>query len=347
MATVLDRPAPTRRQARQPLPAEPTSDQRNNDTTDAGDIFSRAVCLILSIRAFSNRRKLALEKIGVRAKKAGTMAASKKRLLSPELEAIYKRDGQARESLYDLCLPSPLGEGSFLLPIGQIDPAERLIATYEAERGVLIEQFIATYAQRYDETSDVLSEIYTDETMRSIFSALDYPVSADELRLYPEKADLLREQFSVRFKYVRFTTPNELQTVDPMLFRREAQKAVAEWEDFRQNVTVILRNEMMELVNGMVTKLNNDGKRKVFRGTFVPNITQFLETFNDKNIVDDAALRQLVNQMRALMEGVNVEGLKTDADLRARISAGFRQIQTSLTTMLTDRPTRAISFVDE
>jgi hypothetical protein len=178
-------------------------------------------------------------------------------------------------------------------------------------------------------------------------NALEYPVSAEQLRLHPEMASRLRVEFSVRWKYVRFDTPDNLCDVDPGLYRREAEKAVAEWQEIRESVGAILRREMSDLVSGMMQKLADDGKRKVIRKTFLPKITDWLKTFNDRNIVDDARLRTLADEMRQLLEGVDKETLASDTQMRASMRAGFQSIQTTLTTMLVDRPTRAISFVDE
>ena len=281
--------------------------------------MGRTTCLVLTSTSFSNRRKLHASQYEVKGDKRRT-AASKKRLISPELDAISTRDGQMRDWLQTRCLPSPLKKGTYTLPISLFEAVEAEIQTYFAEREALVDKFIETYPDRYDEAVIALD---------GIFNAMDYPVSSHDLRAFPEKEVLLRRQFTADRRYIEFSVSSDLREIDPQLYREEMRKAAREWQELRDGISHLLRQEMSDLVTDMLDKLTgktDKGRQKVVRATFLPRVNDWLSVIQSRNIVDDARLSALADQMRDMLKGVDETALKQSQDCRGAIQQGFQCI---------------------
>ena len=105
---------------------------------------------------------------------------------------------------------------------------------------------------------------------------------------------------------------------------------------------------MLELVKHARERLAPapDGKPKVFRNSLVKNLNEFLDTFLIRNIGDDQELAGLVEQMRSLAAGVAPEDLRTSDSLRRSWTAELGRIESSLTSMIIEKPMRQIRFDD-
>lgn len=322
-----------------------TLETRTNDTNPtpsapSNQALPRTLCLVLTCTSFSNRRKLSHSQYEVQGDKTRT-SASKKRLVSPELDAIATRDGQMRDWLQTRCLPSPLKKGTYSLPIALYQDVEDALQTYFAERDELVDRFVETYPDRYDEAVEKLD---------GLFNPLDYPISSHDLRAFPEKADLLKRQFTADRRYIEFGVAAQLRQIDPQLYRDEMRKAAKEWQELREGISHMLRQEMSGLVTDMLDKLTGKtdrGRQKVVRATFLPRINDWLSVITSRNVVDDAHLTRLAEEMRGLLSGVDETALKKSDDCRGAIQQGFQCIASELSQMLTARPTRLIRFDDE
>ena len=93
--------------------------------------------------------------------------------------------------------------------------------------------------------------------------------------------------------------------------------------------------------------LHDDGKKKIFKASSVENVRAFLDGFTDRNLADDKALEELVNQARQALTNINAKDLRKDDDLRANATKVFSDIRATLDTMIVDRPARQISFDEE
>ena len=76
------------------------------------------------------------------------------------------------------------------------------------------------------------------------------------------------------------------------------------------------------------------------------NLNDLLDTFQIRNIADDVELASLVEQMRRLAAGVGAEDLRSDDKLRQAWAGELARIETSLSSMVIDKPTRQITFDD-
>ena len=75
-------------------------------------------------------------------------------------------------------------------------------------------------------------------------------------------------------------------------------------------------------------------------------LTDFLDTFDRRNVTNDAELKALVTKARTAMKGVDVGALKEEADLRKVTGRAFNDIGKKVEGWLELRPGRKIDLED-
>ena len=290
-------------------------------------ILERSVCLSLNMGRFGNTRKVATSLIAVDADK-NRLAVTKKLLDSPELEAIQRFDKQTRDSIEAESLPMPMFRGSYVVPIPSVEKVETLLRDRTPQRTDLVAQACDAYSQRIREAAAAL---------RVTFEPGNYP-----------SVERFRAMFYLEWRWITIGTPNQLRQISATFFREEREKAAQYWADAMEEGKQYLRGLFLELVRHARERLGSseDGKPKVFRNSMVENITAFLDSFNARNIADDRDLADMVGQMRRLASGVEPETLRRESSLRNAWAGELGKIEANLSSMVTDKPTRRITFED-
>lgn len=284
------------------------------------DIASKAMLLRVRFGLLGNSRKVSNSAVSVDADK-DLIRVSKTLLDSKELSAIRKLDGELRKYIYNTCLPG-FDEGLYFLPFGLIETMENKIKRFQAERVQLVDIFLLAY-------DDLCRD--AEERLRGVYRAADYP-SVDEVRA----------KFTFSWHYWKFGVPGELEGMSKEIFDRERDKQAALMRDAAEEIKAVMRGTMAELVDHLRERLttDKDGKQKVFRDTAVTNIQDFLDTFDLRNVTDDAELSGLVQRARILVTGQNPQALRDFDGLRANIREGMTEIAAKLETLVADKPTR-------
>lgn len=300
-------------------------ESQNMNGAGEANIFERAVCLSVAIHGLGNRKKVSSAEVRVDTDKEW-LHVSKDLLEADSFEAIKTLDAKLKAFLAKRCLPSMFRNGIYLLPVGLIEDVDARLQRYRAERESLVEAFLAEYPRLVDAARDRL---------KALFDQSDYP-----------SVSRVRGAFSVETQYLTLTTPGKLKGISQALWEREKAKAEAMWVEASVEIKNVLREAMAGLVDHMVGKLtsNPDGKRQVFRDTLIGNMSEFLDTFAQRNITDDGELTALVDKARMLLNGSDANILRSDDYLREKVQAGFSEIKTELDGMLVDRPKRMIDL---
>lgn len=308
------------------FPAASATDPEPRQDQDA-DLFKRAVLLNLELTKLGNRRKVPTGAVTVDADKA-LLAVSKQLLNSSEMDAISRMDGEIRQYIYSRCLESPFRKGVYFLPVGLVTEVEARLWVYRDGRARAVEKLCESYP--------ALKEIARRE-LRAVFNDRDYPA-----------IEKVRAAFQMSWSYQAVSTPRILQAISPALFEQEAEKIREQMQEASAAIRDALRQGLADLITHMVDRLTpTDGKPRVFRDSLVGNFTDFLRTFDARNITDDGELAKLATNARQLLEGIDPAALRTTDGTRDKVRAGMEQIKQQLDTMLADRPERAISFEEE
>ncbi len=306
------------------LVAEPVIDLQ----AKSGLVVSKTICLALKRSKFGNRRKATMGDVTVQSDKA-LLSLSKTLLASVELDAITKLDGEIAKYLKSVCLKSMFKGGIYLLPVGLVKETHESLKAFALRRQALVAAAVEQYPTRVSETAtrlDVLGDVG------------DYPAVED-----------FASSFSLSWEYVTFDTPAKLKEIDVAIFADAQEKAQERLKGVANECEQAMRAGMLDLVNRMVERLTPDdeGKPKRFTKSLVENMGEFLRTFEMRNITDDSQLSQLVARARMVLDGVDPNGLRKDEALRTAIAGQFTQIQSLMSGMVVDAPTRMISVDDD
>jgi hypothetical protein len=309
---------------------------------------SKALVLVISFGRFGNHKKMqadiqeqmieALEreeqaetdenkKADQHERRRAMISARKQLLISPELEAIATFDRETDKMLKLNCVDSSLLKGAYFVPLAKVEPITLKLERRMTERSILIDAFCSAYETRVLEAQGPLG-------------------TAWDLRNYRKNA---RGTFRMEWRWLTMDVPGRLKEISASVFEQEREKAAKMWADALDSARQLLRENMRELVSHMVDRLQPeaDGKPKVFRNSMLANINGFLDTFNSRNITDDAELQELVTNARKLLSGVEPADLRENDSTRNFVQKQFAAIQLTLDGMVQAKPQRRITFADD
>jgi hypothetical protein len=290
-------------------------------------IIDKSIMISVEFSRFGNRRKAGLGLVSVNAEKA-MLNLTKRLLKSKEFDAIVSHDREVVAWLNAVALPFPVRNGSYLIPIPIVDQVEQQMQTFLAARQTLIAAFCAAYPQQ---VADIEKEL------RDLYNPRDYPT-----------LDVVRQKFGFAWQYLDYGVPGRLKTLNLALFQQAKEKMEVEVRQATEEVQQGLRAGMLGLVEHLCDRLTpgEDGKPRVFRNTLIENMAGFLNTFDVRNITNDAELQTLVQQARSLISGVAPDDVRKNEGLRAALAQGFQNLKAQIDPLVIER-TRRINIDDD
>ena len=298
---------------------------QNGVADPSADLARNTVYLKLQLHAFGNSKKVNAARVNLGAADKKLFRISKTLLDSMTLVAIRSFDGKTRDIIYDRCLP--FDTGVHFVPLTLIEAVESELRERRDMRQELIKQFLSEYPALCRDVSERLKEHY---------NAADYPT-----------LDEVERSFGMSWQFISFGVPHQIEAIAPAIFAEERAKAAAELREAAGDIQQLMRSTLSELVAHLRDSLTPgaDGKRKRFFDTTVTHLTDFLRYFDDRNVVRDSELKQIVDQARSMLHGVDVEALKNTDAVRQKIQRDMSDIATRLAPMVTRVPSRAIRLV--
>lgn len=294
------------------------------------EIQRQTVCLEVHFYGIGFRRSMKSSDIVTDGTDTAFVHVSKDLIDQKELRAIRKLDGSLKGWLASRSVPSRVikGNGKFLVPLSLVIDVDRRIVAHKVEREELVKQFV----EKYDELKAAAAE-----RLKTHYNEADYP-----------PADEVAAAFTIEADFIPLNVPAALRELDRSLFERKQQEADLKWADATVEIREALRAAYSELITAMTEKLGADeeGKPKVFRESLVTRLKDFLDTFESRNLTNDAELSRLTAQARELMSGVGVRDLREKGDLRAEVLSKFEQIKGEMDTMVTVK-TRKFSLDED
>lgn len=294
--------------------------------SQGANLARETVCIAVSFGLLGNSRKVANSAVEVDADKS-LIKVSKTLLESKELDAIRKADGELRRYLYDMCLPFDIG--IYLLPVKLIPMVDTKLREYQTGRQGLVDTFLAAYPDLCKVAS---------ENLRSLYNPRDYPSET-----------VVRSKFSFQWRYISFGTPEALRAISESMFASEREKAAQRMEEASAEITAVMRATLAELVSHLKERLTPgpDGKAKVLRDTAVTNLTDFLKTFDLRNVTNDEALAKTVADCKRILSDVpDVDVLRNVKSYRERVQADMTAVSAELDKLVAEKPTRKFRLDD-
>ena len=284
------------------------------------NIFDRACLIQLSTSCWQGSAKLrptVMEKIG-----NSQWLKGAKVLVDPDsLSSIRSVITNGRALLQRAALPFPI-TGLTLVP-------KETITRIDATLKYIKDQFrneVDDFLLRYD-----FERARAREELGDLFDASDYPVD-------------IKSKFRFDWRFVTLSVPGKSDILSPEIYEREKEKFRSLMDETRDLVTVALREEFAGIVRHMTERLtgSEDGKPKRFKFSMMEKLKDFIVGFDDRNLFHDETLSQLVAQVGNLTEGLSIDELRDDRNLRQYIGGEMNRIKDQMDEWVEDLPRRKI-----
>jgi hypothetical protein len=292
------------------------------EALNLSDIAQKTVFLSVHFGRFGNSRKADVE---VKTDALQSRFSTSKRLLeSEELSNVRKAD-----SAFTTWLDSPVRcwrygkAGMRMVPWSQFEEIYNACVKYQqVDRPVLVQKFLDVYLEQVEQAKIDLKEQAADVEFPSI--------------------DEVRSEFAFEFDILNFGTPDKLKIVSPAVYEAEKQKQVKALAD----ASVELRDSMRFVCSEMVNKLldavtpSSDGKKKKIFDTTVDKLQEFLNSFDLRNVTDDAVLQAEIGKLKGIMAGVDADKLRESENLKVDLAAKLNEAKVQLASIVGNRVSR-------
>lgn len=305
----------------------------NSNSVDA-EIFRRAVCFTMTMRRFSNRRQGDVSKVREASGDSLTVnrfKLSKKLIESPEFDAIVEFQGKLYKWATMRSTPSFFKEGIYLVKNEMVPEFEaRLNEAVKELRDVLIPEFVAAYPGQIEEARQALN---------GQFNIQDYPRVQD-----------VPNRFGIEWNWISFGVPENLPAE---LRAAEAAKISARFAEAEAQIMEALRSGFAETLAHVSERLTVEpgGKPKVFRDTLFEELTEYIGTFNARNLANDKELGSMVEKAQAILARVNggdagekARNIRDAASMREQTAKAFAEMREAVNGMIGEKPVRKFDF---
>lgn len=274
------------------------------------------------------------------ASKVDKTSSTKELIDCPELDAlndyVNKVKDQMIGKLRGMANPSFIARGIYCLRKDLVTQAESLLI--DAERKIR-NQLSPAFEAAYDAAVEKAGSLPPNKGgLGPIFDPADYPTAAEAAA-----------RFSLEWSYLQMGVPDDL----PAELRQQKEaEFTSKLQNAAEEIQNALRVSFTELVQHATEKLTvaPGEKPKVFRDTLISNIDDFISSFSNRSM-GDQALADLVDKARAIIrpngELIDPDKLRKFANVRDNIQNQFAQVQTALDSMIVERKGRKIDLSDE
>jgi hypothetical protein len=203
-----------------------------------------------------------------------------------------------------------LKDGMYLYSAMKVEWAEGQIAQAQARIDALIDALEPKWEAVLREDERRLRPL-------GLFDPRDYPTLA-----------AIREASRIRYAWLRFSVPEALERLNPVVFRAEREKAKAMWAEVFDDIRLAYRETLAEFAEKIRAALvpGEDGKRRVLRQSTLDNLTEFLNGFRLQDVTDDKELAALIDRAKAALNGSDAEVLRTESRAAQRVATAMAEV---------------------
>lgn len=305
-------------------------------------ILQKSVCITLHCHYFGNTRKVDMDDIDL-VKDAADDGAERddvgvdkdqvrltKYLVDRKsITPVHRVIGKAKSYLRSKSIQAHrvFGESSYLVPLASLAEVVAALKGFAAEIAIEVEPIAARWADIVAEQAARLGP--------ELFDASQYP-----------SADDVRKAFGIDWGFVSFQAPEQIASVDSALYETIKAEKDAQLTDAYYEVVRTLREDALRVARDLAAKLAPaaDGKPKRLHPSALKALAAYVEGLPERDLTDDAPLRDALARVTALADGVDVEALRSSDVLRAELRAAAEQASETLAGLVKDAGIRAISF---
>ena len=301
--------------------------EKDTQVEEGKNPFKDAVCLNVRFHALGIKRKVGMAAVQIDADK-DYFNLTKDILKSETYKEIGSLYSKVKAFLNAHCIPAPnYKESIWLLPnVSVTEVDEYLEYIIYGELPPLVSKFL----EEYDAVKAAAAL-----ALKESFNPGNYP-----------DAEKVRASFGIEKRYMTYSTPDNLKSINPNIFKRELENGRKEVLEMIADTKTFLRQAMRDLVAHIADRLSYDdeGNKKRFHASSITKLTEFLDNFNNRNIWKDNELSAIVETAKSLVEGVDPEQLRSNDDLRLTYKSKFEEVKGTIDTLMEDKPKRRITL---
>lgn len=295
--------------------------------------FKDAVGFTATFRRFGNRRKGNKDKVTTSqdntqdTKTKERITIQKELIRCKEYDAVRTYMGEVQRWIYEQTVPSFFKTGFQLASLAAVEIVEKKMRkAVSAELPVLVNDLIFVYPRAIEEAKAALGEQ---------FNALDYPA-----------AEELRGMFQIEWNWIAFTVPEGLPAE---LRAAEQGKLEKQFADAAEQITLALRESFQGLISHAIDRLTTapGEPRKKFNDSVLANIQAFLDTFSQRNLLNDVDLARLVGEAKTVMLGLTPQKIRDYDNTRNGTRDKFAEIKTQLDGMVEEVKSRKFALEED
>jgi hypothetical protein len=193
-----------------------------------------------------------------------------------------------------------------------------------------LERELSKHAASLDEAYAEL-QASAKRQLGRLFAYGDYPAS-------------LTDEFGMSWDFPSIDPPDYLRRLSPVLYREEAARVAARFDEAARLAEQMFLTELSDLVGHLSERLSgqDDGKPKIFRDSAVGNLNEFFERFRRLHLGGEDQLEEVVSRAESLLRGVDAQQLRDAPRLRERIVDNLADVRRALDEQLVDQPRRSV-----
>jgi len=282
---------------------------------DASELVDKTVFLKVSFGILGNSKKVSGSDVLNTDADVDRVKVSKTLLESSEYEAIKKADTKMRTYLYNTCLLFDMG----IMLLGLVETVNARLEEYAQERGALVNDFIKVYPKMCEDARQHLGSLYNEA---------DYP-----------SVDVIKAKFSFQFRLLSLSVPGKLKSISAAMFKQETEKAAAQIQSALDDITLLMRQELLDMVTNLEDRLTpgDEGKPKKFKETTVTNLQSFLDGFDIRNVAGDEELSKLVAKAKEIVGGTSAPTLRSSDEFREKVRSGMAAVKEQLAGLVEEK----------
>jgi hypothetical protein len=294
-------------------------------TPQQPSLVESTVVLSLEISKITNRKKLHRDTDAVDTEVDRAMLHMSVDLFDAlEHKEIGRYLTATKAKVLALSVPSFFRGGMYLVKVEAVEQIDEILTKAVEEFRPLVKAFCDVVDKRRDESKERLGKAY---------NAANYPT--------PEA---VAATYNIQWSWLALTTPTSLKKISKAFFEKEVEKHAVQLEEASKGIVLLLTEQAKKLADHMVERLtpDADGKPKKFKDTLTGNITEFLATFDLRNVGGSKELDDQIIRMRKLIEGLDPDDLRDNDKLREDTVTGFTKVAEAFDKIIVNKPTRFI-----
>jgi hypothetical protein len=291
--------------------------------------IKNSVFISLHFRCLGMTRKIEKSRVDTTADKA-LVKVSKRLFQSDTYQRITRLQHEARKYLLSRAVPTGLRGAVYALPTEFVSDVEDTLTDYVQQ----MKGEVATLCGEWPE----LVAVTAKGQLGDLYREQDYPSVAE-----------VAQAFGIEWSYVSTDVPGELADISSGVFQREREKLQKEFEKATEYTKAIMRQTCLEFVSQFKAQLqpsSNGSRKRPIHSSILAKLTDFMETFEARNLSNDVEMQESISAMKKLLKGVDVKDLRNSESFKASLNQQMTSTVANIETLVEECPVRQIMFDD-